>query len=65
MGRNRKKHKRKKKEKIIKYSVKEVVPVVSQTDTSGTDEKGFNKSVNWSNMRVLSNRQGRRGPRYV
>lgn len=65
MGRNRKKHKKKKKEKVVNYSVKEIIPVISQIESSGTDEKVINKSVNWSNMRVLSNRQGRRVPRYV
>lgn len=65
MGRNRKKHKKKQKEKVINYSVKNIVPTASET-ISPIDAKSIvKKSVNWSNMRVMTTGRGRRGPIYV
>lgn len=65
MGRNRKKHKKKQKDKIIKYNVKETVPVSNEIVAPIVTEKVFKKSVNWSNMRVMTTGRGRRGPIYV
>jgi hypothetical protein len=63
MGRNRKKHK--KKEKIINYNVKETVPVVNEIDAPIDTKSIVKKSVNWSNMKVMTTGRGRRGPIYV
>lgn len=60
MGRNRKKHK--KKEKIINYNVKETVPVVNEIDAPIDTKSIVKKSVNWSNMKVMTTG---RGPIYV
>ena len=64
MGRNRKKHKKKQKEKVIKYNVEETVPVVVNIDIPIVSEKVVKKSVNWSNMRVITTGR-KRGPIYV
>lgn len=65
MGRNRKKHKKKQKDKIIKYNVKETVPVANEIDVPADTKSIVKKSVNWSNMRVMTTGRGRRGPIYV
>lgn len=65
MGRNRKKHKKKQKEKVINYSVKNTVPAASETIAPIEDKSIVKKSVNWSNMKVMPTGRGRRGPIYV
>lgn len=65
MGRNRKKHKKKQKEKVINYSVKNTVPAASEIITPIDTKSIVKKSVNWSNMKVMTTGRGRRGPIYV
>lgn len=65
MARNRKKHK--KKEKIIKYDVKETVPVSTFDSVPVSTKKVIKKSVSidWSKMKVMTTGKERRGPIYV
>lgn len=65
MSRNRKKHK-KKKEKIISYPLKNSVQEVEPKSTPVT-EKSIKKSsmLDWSKIKIIPNRRGRRVPLYV
>lgn len=65
MSRNRKKHK-KKKEKIISYSLKNSVQEVEPKSAPGT-ENSIKKSsmLDWSKIKIIPSRRGRRGPLYV
>ena len=65
MGRNRKKHKKKQKEKVINYSVNNNITEVSKIAISESDKKIVNRNVNWSNMKVMTTGRERRGPIYV
>ena len=64
LSRNRKKHK--KKEKIISYSLKNLVQEVEPKSTPGT-ENSIKKSsmLDWSKIKIIPSRRGRKGPLYV
>ena len=67
MGRNRKKHKKKQKDKIIKYNVKKTVPVANEIDVPTDTKSIVKKSVNidWKKVKLMTTGRGRRGPIYV
>lgn len=65
MGRNRKKHKKKQKEKVINYSVKNTVPASNETIAPIEAKSIVKKSVNWSKVKIMPTGRGRRGPIYV
>lgn len=65
MSRNRKKHK-KKKEKIISYPLKKSVQEVESKSTPVTENSIKKSSIpDWSKIKIIPSRKGRRGPIYV